>query len=122
MSKIIGFQITENKKWETTNEKTGEVRSGTTNRVTFHCEVRLTGDDSDTYGTRGKSYVAEIKDLPRIFGEARPVDGKLKPWLESFCNRHCALETAARAYGDNFSGEELVGVYFFPTGNDLSKK
>ena len=122
MSKIVGFQITENRKWETANEKTGEVRSGVTNRVTFHCEVRLTGEDAEIHGSRGKSYVADIKDLPRIFGQPRPLDVKLKDWLISFCERPCALETAARTYGDNFSGEELVGVYFFPTGNDLSKK
>ena len=114
MSKIVGFQITENKKWETTNEKTGEVRTGTTNRVSFHCEVRLTGEESEVYGFRGKTYFAEIKDLPRIFGQSRSADIKLKDWLSTFCDRNCILETQAKTYGDNFSGEELVGVYIFP--------
>ena len=114
MSKIVGFQITENKKWETTNEKTGEVRSGVTNRVAFHCAVRLTGEDSEVYGSRGKTYVAEIKDLPRIFDSERPQGVSLKDWLSTFCDRNCILETQAKTYGDNFSGEELVGVYIFP--------
>lgn len=112
MSKIVGFSITENKKWESVNEKTGETRTGVTNRVTFHCLVRVTGEESETAGERGKTYVAEIKDLPRIFGQSRPLDQKLKVWLETFLNRPCALETAAKTFGDSFSGEELMTVYF----------
>lgn len=113
MSKITGFSITENRKWETTNDKTGEVRSGVTNRVTFYCLTRVTGEDSEVSGERGKSYVAEIKDLPKIFNQSRPIEGKLKDWLETFLNRPCALETAAKTFGDSFSGEELINVYFF---------
>ena len=113
MSKITGFSITEDFKWETKDKETGEVRSGVTNRVTFYCLTRVTGDDSAIAGERGKSYVAEIKDLPKIFAQPRPIEGKLKDWLQTFLNRPCALETAAKTFRDSFSGEELINVYFF---------
>lgn len=113
MSKIVGFEIAENKTWKITNEDTGEVREGTTNRVTFFCNVKLTGDEKEVCGVCGKKYATSIDSLPQVFGKERDKNQSLYDYCKSFLNRECALETSAKTFRDSFSGEELVSVYFF---------
>ena len=113
MSKIVGFEIAENKPWKITNEDTGEVREGTTNRVTFYCNVKLTGDEKETAGVRGKTYGTPIDRLPQVFGRERKMGESLLDYCKSFLDRECALETSAKTFRDSFGGEELVAVYFF---------
>ena len=113
MSKIVGFEIAENKAWKITNEDTGEVREGTTNRVTFYCNVRLTGDEKEVSGVRGRTYATPIDRLAQVFGRERKNGETLFEYCKSFLDRECALETSAKTFRDSFSGEELVAVYFF---------
>ena len=113
MSKIVGFKVVENQPWENTDEKTGQVRSGVINRVTFKCLTRFVGEPNEVCGDDVKTVMVNISDLPSAFGRARNAGESTYQYCQSLMNRDCAIETAAKIFEGKISGETVKTCYFF---------
>lgn len=113
MSKIVGFKITENQSWEQVDEKTGQVRSGVINRVTFKCLTRFVGEDGKVCGDDVKTVIVNINDLASSFGRSFAANESVFEYCKTLMNRECAIETAAKIFEGKLSGETVKTCYFF---------
>lgn len=112
MSKIIGYEITEGKVYEKKDKdgnKTGETAK--INNATIYVAVQLPGSEEKVtrVGYKVKEYNVQLSSLENIFKHEIKVPTE---YLYKCLNRECIIESNARVYRDQFSGEEMVSCYF----------